>query len=87
MRIGRPELERAAFYVTFASCISILFSIAVSQILMGAALVLLIASRAKLRLPPVWLPMVVFMTGTLISWALSGDMRGGCRRFASFMSG
>jgi putative inorganic carbon (HCO3(-)) transporter len=84
MRIGRPELERAAFYVTFASCVSILFSIAVSQILMGLALVLLVASRAKLRLPPVWLPMVVFMSGTVISWLLSGDMRRGLPQIRKF---
>ncbi|MGA2184414.1 MAG: O-antigen ligase family protein [Bryobacteraceae bacterium] len=84
MRIGRPELERGAFYVTFATCVSILFSIAVSQILMGAALVLLIASRAKLRLPPVWLPMVLFMTGTVISLLLSGDVRRGLPQIRKF---
>ena len=84
MRVGRPELERAAFFVTFASCVSILFSIAVSQILMGAALLLLLASRSKLRLPPVWVPMVVFMTGTMISWTLSGDMRKGLPQIRKF---
>jgi O-antigen ligase len=84
MRVGRPELERAAFYVTFAACVSILFSIAVSQILMGAAVVLLLASRAKLRLPPVWLPMLLFMTGTVISWLLSGDLRKGLPQIRKF---
>jgi putative inorganic carbon (HCO3(-)) transporter len=84
MRVGRPELERAAFYVTFAVCASILFSIAVSQILMGVALLLLIASRARLRLPPVWLPIVVFMSGTVISLLLSGDVRRGLPQIRKF---
>jgi O-antigen ligase len=84
MRVGRPELERAAFFVALATCVSILFSIAVSQILMGLGVVLLIASRTKLRLPPVWLPMVVFMSGTVISLLLSGDVRRGLPQIRKF---
>jgi len=84
MRFGRPELERAAFWVTFAACVSIVVSIAVSQILMGAAIVLVIASRTRLRLPPVWLPMTLFMTGTVVSWLLSGDLRRGLPQIRKF---
>jgi O-antigen ligase len=84
MRVGRSEIERAAFFVTFAACVSILFSIAVSQILMGVGVVLLIASRTKLRLPPVWLPMAVYMTGTVISLLLSGDVRRGLPQIRKF---
>ena len=84
MRFGRPELERAAFWVAFAACTSVVVSIAASQVLMGAAIVLLIASRARLRLPPVWLPMTFFMTGTVISWLLSGDLRRGLPQIRKF---
>jgi len=84
MRFGRPELERAAFWVTFAACVSIVVSIAASQILMGAAIVLLVASRTRLRLPPVWLPMTLFMTGTVVSWLISGDLRRGLPQIRKF---
>ncbi len=84
MRVGRPQLERAAFAATFAACVSILFSIAVAQILMGLAFVLLIASRMPLRLPPVWLPMTVYMGLTVISWLLSGDLRHGLPQIRKF---
>jgi len=84
MRFGRPELERAAFWAAFAACTSVVVSIAACQILMGAAIVLLIVSRTRLRLPPVWLPMALFMTGTVVSWLLSGDLRRGLPQIRKF---
>jgi len=84
MGAGRPELERAAFWVTFAACVSVVVSIAACQILMGAAIVLLLLSRTRLRLPPVWLPMTLFMTGTVVSWLVSGDLRRGLPQIRKF---
>jgi len=84
MHFGRPELQRAAFWAAFAACIAIVVSIAASQVLMGAALVLLLVSRTRLRLPPVWLPMVFFMAGSLASWFLSGDLRRGLPQIRKF---
>ena len=56
---------------------TILFSIAASQILMALTLVALLLSKAPLRLPRIWLPLALFLTITLVSLAFSGDMASG----------
>ena len=56
---------------------AILFGIAVSQILLALALVCLLLSGAKLQLPPIWLPLAVFLGLTLFSLAFSPDPAGG----------
>jgi putative inorganic carbon (HCO3(-)) transporter len=71
MTSSRPALVRAAFCLAFGSAVSILFSIAVSQTLLALALAALLLSGAKLRVPPVWLPLALFMVGTLIALALA----------------
>ena len=73
----KPYLDRAAFYLTCGSLISILFSIAVSQILLGLALATLLLSSEKLRFPPIRLPLALFIAGTAISLLVSGHMRDG----------
>jgi len=60
-----------AYYVAFGSAVSILFSIALSQILLGLALAALLLSGEKLRLPRLWIPLGLFLLGTLISLALA----------------
>jgi O-antigen ligase len=70
-------VDRAAFYLTCGSLISILFSIAVSQILLALAFAALLISSEKLRLPPIKLPLALFITGTVISLLLSGHIRDG----------
>jgi O-antigen ligase len=70
-------LLRAARWLTFGSAVAILFSIAVSQILLALALVALLLSGERLRLPRIWLPLGLFLLGTLISLALSGDPAAG----------
>jgi len=71
MTSSQPALVRAAFYLAFGSAISILFSITVSQTLLALALAALLFSGAKLRVPRVWLPLALFMAGTLIALALA----------------
>jgi putative inorganic carbon (HCO3(-)) transporter len=66
-----PALVRGAFYLAFGSAVSILLSIAVSQTLLALALAALLLSGARLRVPPVWLPLALFMVGTLIALALA----------------
>ncbi|HYL35516.1 MAG TPA: O-antigen ligase family protein [Bryobacteraceae bacterium] len=73
----KPYLDRAAFYLTCGSLISILFSIAASQILLGLALAALLLSSEKLRFPPIKLPLALFIAGTVISLLASGHMRDG----------
>lgn len=77
-------MRTAAFYLTCASAVSILFSIAVSQILLGLALVALLVSDVRLRLPPIWLPMALFMGGTIVSLALSPDPMQGVDQVRKF---
>ena len=68
---------RAAGWLAFASAAAIVFSIAASQILLGAALAALLVSRAPLRLPAIRLPLALFLCGTLLAWILSGHLAGG----------
>jgi putative inorganic carbon (hco3(-)) transporter len=71
------QLLSAAQYLAFGSAVAILFSIAVSQILMALALVALLLSKAPLRLPRIWLPLALFLLLTLVSLAFSGDVAWG----------
>jgi putative inorganic carbon (HCO3(-)) transporter len=63
--------SRAARWLTFGSAVSILFSIAASQILLALALVALLLSGEKLRLPAIRLPLGLFFLGTVIAFAFS----------------
>jgi putative inorganic carbon (HCO3(-)) transporter len=80
----KPYFDRAAFYLTCASLISILFSIAVSQICLGLALAALLLSSEKLRLPPIKLPLALFIAGTVLSLLLSGHIRDGTPQIRKF---
>src|ERR671920_637047 len=68
-----PEssMSRAARWLTFGSAVSILFSIAVSQSLLALALAALLLSGDKLRLPPIKLPLALFLLGTITALAFS----------------
>ncbi|MGH9614474.1 MAG: O-antigen ligase family protein [Bryobacteraceae bacterium] len=65
-----PVLQRAPFYLTCGAAVSILFSIAVSQILIGLAFAALLLSGERMRFPPIKLPLGLYMLGTLISLLL-----------------
>ncbi len=70
-------LARAAFWLTGGAAVAVLFSIAACQILLGLAVAALLFSGARLRFPPIRLPLVLFIAGTLISLALSDDPGAG----------
>jgi len=70
-------LLSAAQYLAFGSAVSILFSIAASQILLALALAALLLSKAPLRIPRIWLPLALFLLLTLVSLAFSGDIAWG----------
>jgi putative inorganic carbon (hco3(-)) transporter len=80
----KPYLDRAAFYLICGSLISILFSIAVSHILLGLALAALLLSSEKMRLPPIQLPLALFVAGTVISWLASGHIHDGTPQIRKF---
>jgi putative inorganic carbon (hco3(-)) transporter len=72
------KLKRVAGVLTQAAIAATVVSIAASQILLGAALlVTVIAWRSKLRVPPCWVLLLVFIVGTLASLALSPDPAAG----------
>ena len=68
---------RAAGWLAFASAAAIVFSIAVSQILLGASLAALLISRERLRLPAIKWPLALFLFGTLLAWVFSGHLAAG----------
>jgi putative inorganic carbon (hco3(-)) transporter len=67
----------AARWFAFASCAAIVVGIAPSQILLGLALAALLLSGEKLRLPPIKLPLGLFLLLTLIAIAFSGNPMAG----------
>jgi O-antigen ligase len=73
----RAALQHAPLVFAGGSTIAILIGIAPSQILLGAAIAALLATRTRWRLPAVWLPLALFLAGTLISMAFSGDPLAG----------
>jgi putative inorganic carbon (HCO3(-)) transporter len=79
-----PFLLRSARWLTFGSAVSIMIGIAPSQILLALAFAALLASGAKLRLPRIKLPLALFILGTLISLAFSGDVTAGLPQVRKF---
>jgi O-antigen ligase len=80
----KPFTERAAFFLTCGSAIAILFSIAVSQILLALAFAALLLSGQRLRFPPILLPLLLFVGGTIASLLLSGHARDGTPQIRKF---
>ena len=78
------SLERAAYFLTCGSAVSILFSIAISQILLGFAFAALLLSGSRMRLPPIRLPLALFLLGTVVSVLLSADPRAGTPQIRKF---
>jgi len=70
--------------LTCGSLISILFSIAVSQLCLALALAALLLSSEQLRLPPIKLPLALFIIGTIISLLVSGHIRDGTPQIRKF---
>ena len=68
---------RAALYLAGASAVSVLVSIAASQLLLALALAALLVSGLRLRLPPIWAPLAVFVAGTLVAIMASEDPGAG----------
>ena len=71
--ISQPTAVSVARWLTFASSVVIILGIAPSQILLGLALAVMLVSRVRPRLPPIQLPLGLFLLGTLLAVALSGD--------------
>lgn len=59
-------------------------TIAGFEIVLGAAILSMIVLRVKPRWPAIWLPILLFFLGTVISWLSSGDLRGGLPQIKKF---
>src|SRR4051794_6430850 len=77
-------LLRTARWLAFGSAASIMFGIAPSQILLALSFAALLASGEKLRLPRMWLPLLLFMIGTLVSLAFSANPQAGLPQVRKF---
>lgn len=84
MSTPQPFLSRAALWLTFGSAVAILFSIAISQILLGLALAALFFSGSPLRLPRIKWALALFLLGTVISLIFSGDPAAGLPQIRKF---
>lgn len=69
---------------TIAAAVSIVVSIAAFNILLGLSLALLLISRDRWRMPPILLPLILFLSGTLISLSASGDPAHGFPQVKKF---
>jgi O-antigen ligase len=71
-----PELrEKLPLCLAGAAAAVTVVSIAAFEILLGLAIVSLLVTRAKWRWPPVTLPICLWVAGTLLSAAASGEAR------------
>ncbi len=77
-------VDRFAFYFAFLSAAVLPFSIAISQIMLGASLACFLVRRSNLRLPRIWAPLATFMALTVISLAFSGDPWAGRPQIRKF---
>lgn len=77
-------LKRAAFWFAFGSAVSILFSIALSQILLALSLAALLMCGEKFQFPPVRLPLAVFFGITVLAMLASGDPLAGTPQIRKF---
>lgn len=78
------QWRRSIWILRFCSAVAILFSIAVSQILLGLGLVALLLSRRTLRFPPIELPLAIFLIWSIAAMLLSPDARTGMPQLRKF---
>lgn len=77
-------MHRAALYLAGGAAVASIISIAACQVLLGAALLVLVISRQKLRLPPIAVPLAFFVALTLVALAASSDPRAGLPQVKKF---
>jgi O-antigen ligase len=76
--------KNAPVYLAVAAAVTTVVSIRAFEILLAAALLAVIVSRRSWRVPPVWIPLSLFVMGTLASLAASGQVREGLPQVRKF---
>ena len=84
MNPQEPILLRSARWLAFGSAAAIMVGIAPSQILLALSFAALLACGEKLRLPRIWLPLGLFLLGTVVSLLLSDDPTAGLPQIRKF---
>src|SRR5215472_9448548 len=84
MNAEESVMLRSARWLAFGSAASILLGIAPSQILLALAFAALLASGEKLRLPRIWLPLALFLLGTVVSLVFSENPAAGLPQIRKF---
>jgi len=79
-----PWQEQAPLYLAGAAAATTVVSIALSQILLGLAIVALLTARDKWRWPPVVWPILLWIGWTLVSLAASGHASDGMPQVKKF---
>lgn len=82
--VGESTVDKAAFWCAFGSAAATLVSIAASQILLGAALALLLYRRGPFRFPPLLVPLGLFAGLTLVSLGFSDNPATGLPQVKKF---
>jgi putative inorganic carbon (HCO3(-)) transporter len=67
-----PRYQTVLFSTAFAAAASIIFSIAVSQILLAIGLILIALRRPTIKFPPIKLPLALFFATTVLAALFSG---------------
>jgi hypothetical protein len=76
--------KNAVAWSVAAAVIAAAVSATACEILMALSVVLLIVTRTPWRVPPIWLPLTLFMAGTLVSLVASGHVREGVPQVKKF---
>jgi O-antigen ligase len=80
----RAHYHAAPYYLAFGSAVSILFSIAISQILLALGLVVLVIRHKPFQFPPIKLPLTLFFAATVLADLLSRDPLHGLPQIRKF---
>jgi putative inorganic carbon (HCO3(-)) transporter len=86
MPFSRVEsrVEPLLDWIAFGSAAAIVLSIAISQILLGIGIALLLVTRKRLDFPPIALPLSLFLAWTIAADLLSGDPLKGLPQIRKF---
>ena len=79
-----PARRDIPLFLAGAAAVCTVISIAAFEILMGLAVVALIVNRDRWRVPPVWLPLALFIAATLASLAAHSSLHLGYPQLKKF---
>jgi putative inorganic carbon (hco3(-)) transporter len=82
--VATHQLNNAPLYLTGAAAVTIVVSIRAFESLMAVALLALIVTRRQWRFPRVWIPLALFLLGTLVSLVASGHVSQGLPQVRKF---